>query len=196
MTKKKPSYWELLRDPRWQKMRLEIMQRDSFACKQCGDEKSTLNVHHTYYERDKMPWDYPPWSLHTLCEPCHETAEEDLATLRRAIGLLSLRQIEELTGYAYALSLSDRSENDAPPIVEVTCYDEIVGLVSGLLAHNGKYSRPISDAAYEFSKEIAKRAATGDEFAGTVGFLDVMEFCFPPPVDTSNYVGIEIEVAQ
>lgn len=64
-------YSELLRDPRWQKKRLEIMQRDDFACIECGDSESTLNVHHCYYQKGRMPWDYPDKSLITLCEPCH-----------------------------------------------------------------------------------------------------------------------------
>jgi len=64
-------YSELLRDPRWQKRRLEIMDRDRWSCAQCGDTESTLNVHHAYYERDLMPWEYPDYAMITLCQPCH-----------------------------------------------------------------------------------------------------------------------------
>lgn len=66
------SYIELLRDPRWQKKRLEIMQRDEFACQRCFDSESTLNVHHRFYKKDSAPWDYPDGSLVTLCESCHK----------------------------------------------------------------------------------------------------------------------------
>lgn len=65
------TYSEKLKDPRWQKRRLEIFNRDKFACRKCGDEKTTLAVHHLYYERGKEPWDYPADALVTLCEPCH-----------------------------------------------------------------------------------------------------------------------------
>ncbi len=66
------SYSELLRDPRWQRKRLTIMQRDKFSCRVCNDDKKTLNVHHCYYERGRAPWDYPDLSLLTMCEDCHE----------------------------------------------------------------------------------------------------------------------------
>jgi hypothetical protein len=66
-------------DPRWQKKRLEIMQRDEFKCTECNDEKSTLNVHHRYYVKNREVWDYPAFSLVTLCEGCHSTAHPKLA---------------------------------------------------------------------------------------------------------------------
>jgi hypothetical protein len=68
----KTSYWQKLRDPRWQKRRLEIMDRDKFACRMCGNDRETLNVHHLAYERNGEPWDTDEYLLVTLCEPCHE----------------------------------------------------------------------------------------------------------------------------
>jgi hypothetical protein len=66
------TYFEKLRDPRWQKRRLEIMNRDGFKCRICADAASTLNVHHLRYEKNADPWDYPDESLITTCELCHE----------------------------------------------------------------------------------------------------------------------------
>lgn len=63
-------YSEKLRDPRWQRKRLEIMQRDNFTCLACGDTEKTQNVHHKKYHGS--PWEAPSESLETLCEPCHE----------------------------------------------------------------------------------------------------------------------------
>ena len=60
------------KDPRWQKRRLEILERDDWACQKCFDPDSTLHVHHRYYEKDKEPWEYPDDALITLCEDCHE----------------------------------------------------------------------------------------------------------------------------
>jgi len=62
------------RDSRWQKKRLEIMQRDGWACQSCGakGEGVTLNVHHIYYESGKAPWEYPDDVLVTFCESCHK----------------------------------------------------------------------------------------------------------------------------
>lgn len=67
------TYWEKLKDPRWQRKRLEIMDRDGFACQECGKEDRTLNVHHVIYKSKVDPWDYPDGLLLTLCEPCHES---------------------------------------------------------------------------------------------------------------------------
>jgi hypothetical protein len=66
----KTSYSEKLKDPRWQKKRLEIMQRDNFTCTLCGDKESFLNVHHMAYSG--MPWEIPNESLITTCEFCHK----------------------------------------------------------------------------------------------------------------------------
>ena len=59
-----------LKNPKWQKKRLEILQRDGFKCVYCGDEKSTLHVHHEGY-MGKNPWDTPDCLLNTVCEECH-----------------------------------------------------------------------------------------------------------------------------
>lgn len=58
-------------DPRWQKRRLEVMQRDAFCCARCFDSESTLNVHHAYYVKGRKPWEYPDFALSTLCSDCH-----------------------------------------------------------------------------------------------------------------------------
>jgi hypothetical protein len=65
-------YCEKLRDPRWQRRRLEVMNRDDFTCQRCGDDTSTLNVHHRAYAGRRDPWDYPLTALVTLCEDCHK----------------------------------------------------------------------------------------------------------------------------
>jgi len=70
------NYAALCIDPRWQKKRLEIMERDNFTCRSCGDKKTTLNVHHAYYEKGKKPWEYPNRSLVILCEKCHKKRHE------------------------------------------------------------------------------------------------------------------------
>lgn len=76
MTKK--SYTELLRDPRWQKKRLKILERDNWTCRKCESKEKTLHVHHLYYEYGKNPWEYPDLSLSTLCLECHEEETESI----------------------------------------------------------------------------------------------------------------------
>lgn len=65
------TYSEKLKHPLWQKKRLEIMQRDNWACRKCGANEITLNVHHLKYSGGN-PWETPNESLLTLCEQCHE----------------------------------------------------------------------------------------------------------------------------
>ncbi len=43
------SYKEQLTHPNWQRKRLEIFQRDNFACTICGNTEHQLQVHHLYY---------------------------------------------------------------------------------------------------------------------------------------------------
>lgn len=62
-------YTEKLKDPRWQRKRLEILQRDNFSCTCCGDNKSTLHVHHVKYNGE--PWEVDSSLLITLCSECH-----------------------------------------------------------------------------------------------------------------------------
>jgi hypothetical protein len=64
-------YSDLLKDPRWQKKRLEIMQRDDFTCQLCLDKETTLNIHHKRYNKARNPWEYDNDVLLTVCEDCH-----------------------------------------------------------------------------------------------------------------------------
>lgn len=72
MSEKKLTYYEKLKDPRWQKKRLEVMQLKEFTCELCGDFQSTLNVHHKEYFKNHEPWDYEANQLAVFCESCHE----------------------------------------------------------------------------------------------------------------------------
>lgn len=58
-------------DPRWQKKRLEILNRDNWQCVACGDGTNTLHVHHADYHGEL--WDTPDDMLQTLCEKCHSS---------------------------------------------------------------------------------------------------------------------------
>lgn len=73
----KTSYSEKLKDPRWQKKRLEIMERDSWTCQLCYAEDRPLHVHHKKYEYGKNPWDIDSAYLLTLCDNCHAIETKD-----------------------------------------------------------------------------------------------------------------------
>ena len=89
------NYRALLRDPRWQRKRLEVMRRADFRCEDCGSERRTLNVHHERY--DGLPWEARDEDLACLCESCHRRRHE----LQR-IGLPSAEDIDLETQIARA----------------------------------------------------------------------------------------------
>ena len=66
------TYRTKLQDPKWQKKRLEIMQRDDWKCMHCNDKTTMLSVHHKTYFDDREPWEYDDNLLVTLCQPCHD----------------------------------------------------------------------------------------------------------------------------
>ena len=123
MMAKYKSYYELLKDPRWQRKRLEVMQRDGFRCLDCDDDAKTLNVHHIRYRRGKKPWEYDDGDLETLCEDCHER-QTDLKD--RLEALLDPGNIEEVIGFASGLRLLCRCVD----AVSVESYEEAVGFVA------------------------------------------------------------------
>jgi hypothetical protein len=63
-------YIEKLQDPRWQKKRLKVFERDKWKCTVCGNDKVTLHVHHLKYNAN--PWKTKLKYLKTLCKNCHE----------------------------------------------------------------------------------------------------------------------------
>jgi 5-methylcytosine-specific restriction endonuclease McrA len=78
------TYAQRLLDPRWQRKRLEVLNRDQFTCIHCGDTKATLHVHHEAYD-GKNPWDTPDFLLSTLCHECHEIEHLKLTELERLL---------------------------------------------------------------------------------------------------------------
>lgn len=79
------TYSEKLKDPRWQKKRLEIMNRDEFSCQMCMDKDTTLNVHHFAYKQGCEPWEYDNGMLITYCENCHKSETDKRPELEKKI---------------------------------------------------------------------------------------------------------------
>ena len=87
----KSSYFQKLKDPRWQKKRLEVMQANDFCCELCGDSNSTLHVHHKEYFKANEPWEYDVKQLAVLCDECHENHHlEDIQLLKYVCSYLPL----------------------------------------------------------------------------------------------------------
>lgn len=79
------SYSEKLKDPRWQKKRLKIFERDNWKCRFCQSEERTLHVHHKKYIDGFEPWDYDDDLLLTFCYICHNADHEMNGALTKFI---------------------------------------------------------------------------------------------------------------
>jgi hypothetical protein len=84
------TYYQKLQDPRWQKLRLEAMQKADFCCESCFDSKSTLNVHHKDYIKGREPWEYGLTQLSVLCETCHKEHHSKTDPIRFLSTMLTL----------------------------------------------------------------------------------------------------------
>jgi hypothetical protein len=91
MPSEKVPYWQQLQDPRWQKKRLEILERDQWTCRDCKATDKTLHIHHCLYEKGS-PWDTDEIFLLTLCNDCHERRQHIETAGRRALGLFFATQ--------------------------------------------------------------------------------------------------------
>ena len=72
---RKSAYKQKLLDPRWQKKRLEILERDGWTGQMCGSKEKTLHVHHVRYQSGD-PWETDSDLLLTSCWECHEAEHE------------------------------------------------------------------------------------------------------------------------
>lgn len=91
------SYAAKLKDPRWQKRRLEKLESAGWACEYCGDTTSNLQVHHRWYLKGYEPWDYGIDQLECLCEKHHEMASRVHKLLKERLSRLPLWAQMEIT---------------------------------------------------------------------------------------------------
>lgn len=95
-TERQDIYLEMLRSPKWQKKRLEILQKHDFKCDECGERDRELQVHHCWYEKGKMPWDYPDECFKVQCDTHHKMWHEEKHLLDVSVAKLSLRHMMNL----------------------------------------------------------------------------------------------------
>lgn len=95
-------YTDQLKKPNWQRRRLQIFERDGFACTQCGDTENELQVHHKIYFPGVEAWEYHDSDLITLCKRCH--TKENKREKHELYLLHSLKQGGFTAYEIYALS--------------------------------------------------------------------------------------------
>ena len=105
-------YQKKLLDPRWQKKRLEIFNRDNFTCRNCDCSTDTLHVHHISYQKKKNPWEVNNDCLITTCYLCHDLLEQfkpllDINLIKTIRRIMSDNSIHF---YCYIIYLSGEKE--------------------------------------------------------------------------------------
>lgn len=121
-------YSDRLKDPRWQKKRLEIFEMDNWFCQYCWQKDATLIVHHLYY-LPVEPWEYPNEALITLCEDCHTFLHSPLTD-------------DEIKLFLDYLAVYNRAKS------QLTSYEKQIGAI-----YNPRLSRDI-DASLKLLEAI------------------------------------------
>jgi 5-methylcytosine-specific restriction endonuclease McrA len=70
--KTEPSNYQLLlKNEKWKEKRKEILNEQGEKCSECGC-RTNLQIHHIYYQENKLPWEYPNNAFMVLCKNCHQ----------------------------------------------------------------------------------------------------------------------------
>lgn len=141
------TYGEKLRDPRWQRKRLEVLSRDDWQCQRCFSRDKTLNVHHTYY--DGEPWDVPLDALYTLCSECHEIEPAEYKEAARCVlgmlahfGVRTAYDLMMLEDQAMPEAYRRRSAAGLDPIPTV---DDLIEALRGFAALRAAYKTSLEN---------------------------------------------------
>ncbi len=125
--------------PKWQKKRLEILERDGYQCLECDETENPLHIHHGYYEKDKKPWDYHEVTLRTLCETCHKEAQDTLDTIKMLLAPFPIDELRVVVGYLKGLNaraVSDRSEPvELIGVLKPDGFEELAGMCDCFSIH-------------------------------------------------------------
>lgn len=123
-------YWQQLQDPRWQEARLRILERAGFRCEVCSEkpEWEGLEIHHRYYQKGLMAWEYPPEALVSVCKKCHEIAADSERDL-----ILSIPpdEISHIKVFVKAIKFARENE-----LCLIWCTSQIASAVGSRLAEN------------------------------------------------------------
>lgn len=74
---KKQFYRRYLLSKEWRDKRKQVLERDQGVCQRCGDAAN--HAHHLTYDRIFRE---PLYDLISLCKPCHDFMEADIADPR------------------------------------------------------------------------------------------------------------------
>lgn len=132
----KPLYSELLRDPRWDKKRKEILYRDEYTCQSCGETNCELHVHHKYYKNGLFPWEYHDDALITFCAECHDIEHERIKSLPDRTDLSFPSHISDSISLIVIRNLSHLSPDEIKLILmrKMECREISASFLASLMA--------------------------------------------------------------
>ena len=133
------TYAQKLRDPRWQRKRLEVMEAAEFSCAMCGSADRQLHVHHRIYRKGCEPWEYASHELECLCEECHEGTTTAQNELKEALAQCDPGDLQAVVGYAKAVAAAANPEFDCRP----ADYEQAWGLAAYLHANTEQVIRAL-----------------------------------------------------
>jgi len=92
-------YIEKLKDPRWQKKRLEILNKYNWKCMHCGSTNKELHLHHRKYDKEKEPWEYKINDIFVLCKDCHFELHKAVEWFACAFVIANKKQLLQISDF-------------------------------------------------------------------------------------------------
>lgn len=65
-------YKKQLQHPLWKAKKKSVLTLNGFKCQLCGVKNVQLEIHHPFYRRGVMAWEYMDDELQCLCHECHK----------------------------------------------------------------------------------------------------------------------------
>ncbi len=95
----KLNYAQQIKHPMWQKKRLEVLEDHGFECENCGSKENELHVHHPFYRKGAMIWQYETEELQCLCNKCHKEEHALDERIKKALSILGSATKHQVLGY-------------------------------------------------------------------------------------------------
>lgn len=152
-------YAQQLRDPRWQKRRLEILSRDEWECTECGAKDTELHVHHARYKYGLKPWEYEDVDLSTMCSKCHNDHTQVTRDARDAFYSMLQQDLDAGSDAVHAMAglLFIATDSELAAITEISFQTVRAAKAR---AERGKVAKVLVDALFAIT-EIAQEAERG-----------------------------------
>lgn len=105
-------YRELLATDEWKMFARDFRRQRDNSCAHCKRTGVETNVHHLFYEPDKLPWEYATTELVLLCRECHEGIHEELKKFRKYVFSYLNRQSFRVLNGALRVGLEQNNPLD------------------------------------------------------------------------------------